>query len=399
MKLTNQQIKAAKYGHGKSKLFDGGGLYIEPVKSGSKIWRYKYRLHGKEKRITLGHWPETTLKEARQKHAEARKLVSEGIDPIEERKARKMAVEESIKSTFESIAREWLGKQAISWSKSTLKKTTARLDTYIFPWIGKKPILEINADDLIRCLNRIEEQGFYETARRVKTACGSVFRYAVATNRTERDPTLALRGILAKKKTQSLASITDPAEIGGLLRALESYQGHIVTRWALQLAPLLFVRPGELRTVKWPEIDFDNALWRIPASKMKMKQPHLAPLSHQALEIFTEAQALTSDSEYVFPSVRTNTRPMSENTVTGALRRLGYPSGTMTGHGFRHMASTRLHEMGWRSEVIERQLAHKDPNAVRATYNQAEYLEERRQMMQEWSDYLDKLKRLKPLVD
>ncbi len=392
MALTATQIRNAKYGQGKAKLFDGGGLYLELVKTGSKLWRYKYRYQGKEKRLALGQYPEVTLHDAREKHLQARKLLSQGIDPSEAKKMAHRAGIDAQTGSFEAVASEWLAKQANKWTATTHDKTLSRLQTYIFPWLGKKPINEITAPDLLGCLRRIEERGIIETAHRVKAACGQVFRYAVATGRTDRDPSQDLKGALTPRKIEHLATITDEKEIGGLLRAMESYSGHIITRWALQLAPYVFVRPGELRQAEWSEIDFDAALWRIPADKMKMGRIHLVPLSNQALAILEEAKPLTGKSRYVFHSVRTNTRPMSENTVTGALRRLGYPSGTMTGHGFRAMASTRLHEMGWRTDIIERQLAHAEQNEVKAAYNHAEYLDDRRTMMQSWADYLDNLK-------
>lgn len=392
MPLSETKIKNARYGQGKTKLFDGAGLYLELVKSGSKLWRYKYRFNGKEKRIALGKWPVVTLKAARDKHLEARRLLDQGIDPSEAKKLAQQAAVAASEGSFAAIATEWLAKQANKWSQSTYNKTQSRLQTYIYPWLGDKPITDITAPDVLMCLRRIEERGIIETAHRVKAACGAVFRYAVATGRADRDPTQDLKGALTPRKVEHLATITDEKEIGGLLRAIDGYQGHIITRWALQLAPYVFTRPGELRQAEWSEIDFDAALWRIPAEKMKMGRMHLVPLADQALTILREVQPLTGKSRYVFHSVRTNRRPMSDNTITGALRRLGYPSGTMTGHGFRAMASTRLHEMGWNTDIIERQLAHKDPNEIRASYNHAEYLDDRRKMMQAWADYLDGLK-------
>lgn len=369
MSLTVTQIRNAKRGNGKVKLFDGGGLYIELASSGSKLWRYKYRYHGKAKLLALGRFPEVSLQEARQKHAQARKLLHDGIDPVEAKRASKAAIRAATEGTFAAIAEDWLTRQANTWSQSTHDKTRSRLQTYILPWLGQKPITEITAPDLLACLRRIEQRGIVETAHRVRAACGAVFRFAIATGQAERDPTADLKGALTPRKVEHLATITDEKQIGGLLRALDGYQGHIVTRWALQLAPLLFVRPGELRKAEWTEFDQDAGLWRIPASKIKMKREHIVPLSSQAIDILQEIHALTGSGRYVFPSVRTNTRPMSENTITGALRRLGYPSGSMTGHGFRAMASTRLHEMGWKTDIIERQLAHKDMNEIRAAYN------------------------------
>ena len=391
MALTDSQVRKARPKEKAYKLADGGGLYILIQKNGSKYWRQKYRFGGKEKTISHGVYPEVTLKKARLKREEARRLLSDGIDPQELKKSQKTS--EAGLESFKAIAQEWLVKFSPNWADSHTSKITSRLNKDVYPYIGSRPINDINAPELLSVLRRVENRGAIETAHRIRQHCGQVFRYAVASGHAERDPSQDLRGALRPSKSVHLASITDPKKIGGLLRALETYEGHFITRCALQLAPLVFVRPGELRHAEWEEIDLEAAEWRLPANKMKMKQPHIVPLSEQAIEVLKEIHPLTGGGLYVFPSVRSRKRPMSENTVTGALRRLGYQSGEMTGHGFRSMASTLLNEQGWNRDAIERQLAHAERNDIRAAYNYAEHLPERKRMMQAWADYHDQLKR------
>lgn len=275
---------------------------------------------------------------------------------------------------------------------STRVKLHWLLESFAFPWIGARPISDITAPELLAVLRRVESLGKLETTQRLKRVCGQIFRYAVATGRAERDPSADLRGVLKTGKVRHRASITDPAKVGELLRAMDGFAGSLVVACALKFAPLVFVRPGELRKAEWAEFDLDAGEWRIPAERMKMRQPHLVPLSHQAVAILRELYPLTGSGRYVFPSIRSMARPMSENTITVALRRLGYTGDEMTGHGFRSMASTLLHEQGWPSDVIERQLAHAERNKVKAAYNYAEHLPQRRKMMQAWADYLDGLK-------
>ena len=312
------------------------------------------------------------------------------MDPSATKKAQK-AAETQETETFEIVAREWHSKFAPSWAESHAGKILRRFELYVFPWIGSKPIKSISAQELLTVLRRIEAKGILETAHRTQQNCGRVFRYAVATGRAGRDPTGDLRGAIPPANGKHMATITDPKEIGGLLRAITDYQGSIVTRCALRFAPLVFVRPGELRQAEWQEINFETAEWRIPETKMKAGVPHIVPLSHQALSVLDEIFPLTGQERYVFPSPRTNTRPMSDNAVLAALRRMGYAKDEMSGHGFRSMASTLLNEQGWNRDAIERQLAHAERNKVRASYNYAEYLPERREMMQHWADYLDQL--------
>jgi integrase len=318
-------------------------------------------------------------------------MLAQEIDPGVHKKAQKTAGTEET-DTFEVIAREWYEKFSPAWAVSHSGKIIRRLELYVFPWLGGKSIKSITAPDLLAVLRRIEAKGTLETAHRTKQNCGQVFRYAVATGRAERDPTGDLRGALPPASGKRMATITDPKGVGGLLRSIDSYQGGIVTRSALQFAPLVFVRPGELRHAEWMEIDFETAEWRIPATKMKSGTMHIVPLSRQALAVLREIKPLTDQGKYVFPSPRSGTRPMSNNAVLSALRRMGYTREEMTGHGFRSMASTLLNEQGWNRDAIERQLAHAERNKVRAAYNYAEFMPERKKMMQAWADYLERLK-------
>jgi integrase len=358
-----------------------------------KWWRFRYRFGGKEKLLSLGTYPEITLADARQRRDEARKQVAHGsIDPGDLRKAQKSAQTEETE-TFEVISREWHEKFKSTWTSGHALTTMRRFERDLFPWIGKRPIAQIKAPELLSVLRRDESRGALETAHRIRTIAGQVFRYAVATGRAERDPSGDLRGALPQPGERHHAAITDPKEVAHLLRALDGYQGHFVVKSALRLAPLFFVRPGELRHAEWMEVDLDEGVWNIPASKMKMKQAHIVPLCSQATEILTELKKLTGAGRYVFPSGRSSVRPMSENAILAALRRMGYDKDTMTGHGFRAMARTILDEvLQIRTDFIEHQLAHavKDPNG--RAYNRTAHLEERRKMMQTWADYLDGLK-------
>jgi len=391
MPLTDTAIRNAKFQNKQYKLTDEKGMYLLVNKAG-KYFRLDYRFAGKRKTLALGVYPDVKLAEAREKRNDARKMIANGIDPGQARKVQKSIQIEQTENSFEAIAREWHGKYSSNWADSHAKKIIRRLELYLFPWLGTRPIAEITPPELLAVLRRIESQGILETAHRVQQNCGQVFRYAIATGRVERDPSADLRGALAPVKHGRMATITDPKKIGELLRAIDGYEGTPVAKCALKLAPLVFVRPGELRHAEWAEIDLVNAEWRISAEKMKMKDPHIVPLSTQALEILNEIQPITRKGRYVFPSVRTNSRPMSENTILAALRRMGYAKEEMTGHGFRAMASTVLHEQGWPSDVIERQLAHVERNSIKAAYNYAQHLPKRRKMMQAWADYLDTLK-------
>lgn len=394
MKLSATQIKQAKPKARAYKLFDGGGLFLLVNSNGSKYWRYRYRFAGRDKTLALGTYPDVTLKSARKRLAEARQRLADELDPAAVKKATKRA--QAGTDSFEAIAREWHLKNSRRWSASYADTVAERLQSNVYPWLGRRTPDEITAPDLLDVVQRIEKRGALETAHKVKQNCGQIFRYAIATQRATRDPAADLKGALPPVNTKHYASITDPKEIGGLLRAIDGYSGMMVTRCALQLAPLLFVRPGELRAAEWAEFDLDAAEWRIPAERMKMNAPHIVPLPVQAVAILREVEPLTRhgiNARYVFPSARSGKRPMSENTLNASLRRMGYSKEQMTAHGFRSMASTLLNEQGWSPDAIERQLAHSERNSIRAAYNYAEYLPERQRMMQAWADYLDGLKR------
>jgi integrase len=391
MPLNDPAIRNATTDTKPKKLYDSGGLYLLVTPSGGKWWRFKYRFGGKEKLLSLGTYPQVSLKDAREERDKAKKLLRNRVDPSAERKAVKQT--ESGQGSVEAVAKEWQSKFSKSWSSSHAETIKQRIENYIIPNIGQRQINEIAAPELLAVLRKIEAKGYVETAHRVKQICGQIFRYAIATGRMERDPAADLKGALPPAKSKRMASIIDPKGVGGLLRAIDDYKGSIVTQCALQLGTLTFVRPGELRHAEWNEINLEAAEWRIPAEKMKMKSPHIVPLSKQAVSILKKIQPLTGQAKYVFPSERTYSRPMSENTVNAALRRMGYTKDELTGHGFRSMASTLLHEQGWKSEVIERQLAHQERNKVKAAYNHAEHLSERKKMMQAWADYLDALKK------
>lgn len=388
--LTETAVRAARATQKPAKLFDGGGLYLLVNPQGSRLWRFKYRIHGKEKLLAIGAYPDVSLKRAREKRDEARRLLADGIDPSAQRRAEKVADA----NTFEAIAREWLGLQQKKLSASTYEKALWVFETLLFPFIGSQPVRRLSASDVLGAVKRIEARGKHETAHRAKQRCGQVIRYAVATGRADRDPTADLRGALAPVVKTSRPAITEPAQIGQLLTAIDGYTGHVSTAYALKLAPLLFVRPGELRGAKWEEFEIDGRepVWRIPAERMKMKEMHIVPLPKQALTLLNELRPWAGDSEYLFPSPLSFKRPISNNTVNTALRRLGYASDEMCGHGFRAMASTCLNEQGWHPDLIELQLAHAERNKVRAAYNRAERIQERRKMMQAWADYLDGLK-------
>ena len=393
MRLSTAKIQNATAQKKTVFFFDGRGLYLEIAPTGSRWWRFKYRFAGKEKRISLGVYPDVGLKKARDRRDEMRKLVADGIDPSAARKQEKLMALDAAENTFEAVAREWFEKHSANWEASYSVKLLARLEANVFPWLGDRPISDIKPPELLSVLRRVESRGVLETAHRLMNYCGNIYRYAVATGRAERDISSDLRGALPPSTPQHHASVTDPEGVAALLRAIDGYRGSNVTRYALQLAPLVFVRPVELRKAEWSEIDLEAGEWRIPAERMKMKKKHIVPLSRQAVAIVRALQPLTGKGHYVFPGARSRERCMSENTVNGALRRLGWSGSEMTGHGFRSMASTLLNEQGWNRDAIERQLAHSGRNSIRAAYNYAEHLPERRRMMQAWSDYSETLKR------
>jgi integrase len=389
-KLTNAAMRAAKPTQKPYKLSDGGGLYLLINPNGALWWRLKYRFEGREKLLSLGVHPHISLQQARALRDDAKKAIANGTDPSAKRQAEKS----STANSFEAVAREWLSLQEKKLAPATYAKAVWTLETLVYPYIGSRPITKLTAADVLKVLKRIEGRGIHETAHRTRQRCSQVFRYAVQTERAAHDVTADLRGALAPVVSEHHAAITEPVRIGELLRAIDGYTGHSVTAYALKLAPLLFVRPGELRHAEWTEFDLDGPepQWRIPAEKMKMGEQHLVPLSKLALALLRELQPVTGRGPYLFPSIRSRTRPMSDNTVNAALRRLGYTSEEMTGHGFRSLASTCLNEQGYHPDLIELQLAHAERNKVRAAYNKAQRLPERRKMMQAWSDYLDQLR-------
>ncbi len=397
--LTDTRARSAKPTVRPLKLSDAGGLHLLVQPHGSKLWRMAYRFAGRQKTLALGVYPTVSLLEAREKRDGAKRLLAKGIDPSAQRRLDRQAAR-TPGTTFKAVAEEVIVKlEKEGRADATLTKKRWLLQ-FAYPSVGHRPIAEITAPELLSVLRRVEERGCYETARRLRSTFGTVFRYAIATGRAERDPAADLRGALISPKVTHRPAIVDPASIGALLRAIEGYAGHPLTTAALRLAPLAFVRPGELRCAEWSEFDLEAAEWRIPAAKMKMRRPHRVPLSRQALAIVGDLQARTGDERWLFPSVRSTSRPMSENTLNAALRRLGYGPDEMTTHGFRSMASTRLNEMGrWNPDAIERQLAHQEPDDVRRAYTHAaEYWLERVQMMQEWADYLDELREDRKVV-
>lgn len=389
--LTDAVIRNTKPTPKPQRLFDGGGLYLEVSPSGAKLWRWKYRHAGKEKRLALGKFPAVTLRAARKARDEARELLDAGADPGEQRKAAKLTRADQDANSFEVIAREWIAKQRRAWTPANTKRMESLFRRDILPRIGSRPVIELTAPAVLAMARRIEARGALETAHRALGACGQVFRYAVATGRAERDPTRDLRGALPPVKSTHFAAVTEPKQVGELLRAIAGYSGTATVRAALMLAPLTFVRPGELRRARWADIDLEAAEWRYRVTKTDVD--HIVPLSAQAVAILRDLYALTGRGEFVFPGARHQQKPMSENAVNAALRYLGIEGDTMTGHGFRAMARTLLDEvMGYRIDIIEHQLAHavKDPNG--RAYNRTAHLPERRRMMQAWADYLDRLR-------
>lgn len=388
MPLTNLAIQAAKAVDKPLKLFDGRGLFLLVTPNGSKGWRFKYRFHSKEKLISLGTYPEISLAEARGRLEECRRQVARGVDPSEFRKLHRSRNLEQAANSFEAVALEWLAKKASSWSAGHKSRLESMLKNDVLPLIGSQPVTDITARQVLQVIRKIEERGAVESAHRALSNCSQIMRYAVQTGRAERDPCVDLRGALPPVKTRHLAAIVKPQEIGALLSRLFEYRGSHVVRCALRIAPLVFVRPGELRRAKWTDIDFDLAEWRFLVTKTNTE--HIVPLARQTVEILRELQQFTSKSEFVFPGARSITKPMSENAVLAALRALDIPKEEMSGHGFRAMARTILEEeLGFRPELIEHQLAHSVRDPLGRAYNRTTHLSERKRMMQEWADWLD----------
>jgi integrase len=391
--LTDLKVLKSKPKDKPYSLFDGGGLYIHILPSGGKLWRLKYRIGGKEKLMSLGRYPDVSLANAREKRDEARKLISDGTDPTLFRKARKEKAEKDADETFEAIAREWYNKFLHTWVPGYYLRIISSLEHDVLPYIGQKPIREIMAPELLSVLRRIEERGAVDTAHRIKAFCGRIFRYAIATGRADRDPSGDLRGAIPPPTPGHMAAITEPKRVGELLRAIDDYRGSYPVLCALKIAPMLFVRPGELRKAEWTEMNLDEAVWNIPADKMKMRVTHLVPLPRQAVNILRELYRYTGGSKYCFPSARSFQRPMSDNAILSALRRMDFGKDEMSGHGFRAMARTILDEvLGIRPDIIEHQLAHQVRDPLGRAYNRTTFIDERRKMMQQWADYLDELK-------
>jgi integrase len=391
MALTDTAVKNAKSDGKTVKIFDERGLYLELSPSGGKWWRLKYRFDNKEKRLSLGVYPDVRLKDARDRRDEARKLLANGVDPSENRKIQKAAYTDRAANSFEVVAREWFAKYANTWAVSHSERVVRLFERDIFPWIGARPVADVTAPEILTVVRRIEARGALETAHRAMGNCGQVFRYAVATGRALRNPSGDLRGALSPVKKSHFAATTDSKRLAEILRAMDGYEGTLTVRCALRLAPMLFVRPGELRSAAWSQIDLEAAEWRYTVTKTDT--PHIVPLSLQAVAILRELHPLTGRGHFVFPSARGNQRPMSDNAILVALRNLGIGKEEMSGHGFRAVARTILDEvLGVRPDFIEHQLAHavRDPNG--RAYNRTAHLVERAKMMQQWADYLDKLK-------
>jgi len=393
MPLTDAKVRNAKAQDRAVKLSDASGLHLLVTPQGSKLWRLAYRFAGKQKTLAIGAYPAVTLEDAREARAVAKKLIAGGTDPGVAKKTEKRQQMIAAANTFQAVAEEWMDKRRREGRAAITQTKTQWLLDFAIPAIGNRPIAEISSAEVLETLRTVEKRGRYETARRLRSTIGGVFRYAIATARAEYDPTVALRGALTAPIVTHRPAITNPEAFGGLLRAIDGFQGQPTTRAALQLMALLFPRPGELRAAQWAEFDLDAAVWTIPAARTKMRREHRMPLPIQALSILRSLRQVTGDGDLVFPSIRSAHRPMSENTLNAALRRMGYSKDEMTAHGFRAAASTMLNESGkWLPEVIERQLAHVDTNEIRRAYARGDNWDERARMMKWWARRLDDLK-------
>lgn len=386
--LTVEEVKNAKPADKPYKLYDRDGMFLFVPPSGSRLWRLKYRVGGKEKLLALGAFPDVSLKDAREKRDDARRLVAKGIDPLAKKKAERTANAD----TFSALALEYLDKKRKSLHAKTLSKAQWLLNDWLGKYIGTKSVRQITAADVLGVCRRLETKGHRESAHRARALASRVMRYGVVTGRCERDPCGDLRGALEPVVVKNHAAITEPAKLGALLRAINEYDGQPSTKYALKLAPYVFVRPGELRAAEWSEFDLDAAEWRIPGKRMKMGEQHIVPLASQVVDLLNELRPITGDGTLLFPSLTSAERPISDNTLNAALRRMGYTGEQMVAHGFRSTASSLLNEQNWNPDLIELQLAHAERNKVRAAYNRAERLPERRRMMQAWADYLGALK-------
>lgn len=392
MALTDFQIKNLKYTGKPMKVADGGGLYLYLSASGKKLWRLGYYFERRARVLSFGEYPVVTLQKAREKRMEAKQLLADGIDPGEQRKIVKEEQISEVKDMFRNIALEWFEARTIDFTEKHRGTVMYRMEKYIFPVIGNEHIARMEALDILKVIQPIEKKGQNETARRLLQIIGQIYRFAVITGRAKRNPVTDLSGAIRPRKVTHRAAITEPKKVAQLLRNIDDYEGYFPIVCALKLGPLVFVRPTELRAAEWSEFDFETSEWRIPATRMKMKQIHIVPLARQTVEILKELQEFSGNGKLLFPSIRTVTRPLADATVLNAIRRMGYSKDEMCTHGFRSLASTLLNELGYNRDWIERQLAHGEKNDVRAAYNYAEYLPQRTKMMQEWADFLDKLK-------
>jgi integrase len=395
MPLTDARIRNARPRQKPYKLTDGEGMYLEVQPTGARWWRLKFRWAGRERRLSLGVYPTVGLSDARERRREVRAQLAAGLDPSAQRRVERVRVSIEARDTFRAVADEWLAAKGAGWAEEHRNKVVGRLRNYLFPAFGNRPIRNITGPEMVELAQRIAVRS-PDTARRVLQVAGAVFRFAIVSHRADTDPSYRLAEMLPPKSQRHFAAVLPRAEVGALLRAIDGYEGGFLTRAALLLTALTFTRPGEIRAAEWAELDLDAGEWRIPAARMKGRREHWVPLSAQAVDLLRQVQGVTGRNRFVFPSLRTGSRPMSENTLTGALRRLGYTGEQMQAHGFRTVASTHLHEMGFITQMVEAQLAHGDPDAVRGAYNRAEWRNDRRAMMQRWADHLDELRRLPP---
>jgi integrase len=402
--LTAVAVRNAKPRETMYRLAAGKGLYLQVMSTGARYWRLKYRFAGKPRMMGVGVFPDVSLADARDARDAARKLLASGVDPSMQRRVEKLTQEVSVASSLEAIARLWHKEKAPTWVDTYSGKVLRRLEMHVFPWLGPLPIASVTAPQILATMKRIHESGTTETAHRTRNYLSQIFRFAIVSGKAERDPAADVIGAIPPSEGANFPTITDPARIGELLRAIDGYQGAYVTRYALKFAPLVFTRPGELRMAEWIEVDLAKATWTVPAVRLKMRKakkvsadPHVVPLSQQAVKLLRDLYPLSGSGRYVFPGERDAKRPMSNNTINAALHRLGF-KGEIVHHGMRHMASTALNELDWDENEIERQLAHKDKNRIRGIYNKAKYLAKRKKMMQAWADYLDELRDPRPAV-
>lgn len=401
--LTDTQCRTLKYSERTSnRIFDGGGLYLEARESGSRLWRLKFRLHGKERVLALGRYPDVPLSDARKARDEAKRLISQGIDPVAQQRTARDAKTAAAQNTLELVSRKWIDKKTTSWTETHADKVVIRLEKHVYPYIGHRPVDDITTPELLAVLTRMEERGIIDTAHRVRSYCEQIYAYAISTGIASRNVASDLKGALRERVTTNYATLKEPADLRRLLQACDTDTGEPRTIAALRLSVMLFQRPGEIRAMEWSELDLDKALWTIPPARMKLRkkhkesnktEPHIVPLPHQAVAILKELSLYTLGGRYVFGRSRHSKAPLSSDTVNKAMRRMGFDRKMITAHGFRHLASTQLNEtLQWHPDVIEAQLSHQDSDKIRGVYNKAKYLKQRVEMMQVWADYLNELK-------